>query len=79
MSEQPEVDFKGDMMALVDMLDQQDAIRDAISETKKEIKATHDIDVKTINQIATILKNRDLDEKDEAWSNIKKLVQECQE
>ena len=72
-------DFKGDMMALVEMLDQQDAIRDAISETKKEIKATYDIDVKTINQIATILKNRDLDEKDMAWNNIKKLVQECQD
>ena len=74
-----DAEFSADMLALLDMSYQVDAARDAVAETKKELKAKYGIEVKIINAIITILKNKDLEEKDSTWESIKQLVKTCQE
>ena len=74
-----ENEFSADMLALLDMTFQVDAAREAVAETKKEMKTKYGIEVKIINAIITILKNKDLEEKDTTWESIKKLVKTCQD
>ena len=70
-------ELKQDMQELVDLMTQKDAFNDAILEKRKEIKATHELPIPTINRIATILRKDSLEEEDTKWAELKNLIIEC--
>ena len=70
-------EFKNDINGIVDLMIQQDSIREQISELKKEIKGKYDLPVATVSKIATIIRKQSLDEEEEKWSEIKNLVEIC--
>lgn len=68
-------DLKKEINKIVDLMIQIDAMRETISELKKEIKKDHEIPVATINKVATILRKQNLVEEDEKWQEIKEYVE----
>lgn len=72
-----EKEFKDDINSIVDLMIQQDSIREQISEIKKELKTKYELPVSTISKIATIIRKQSLSEEDEKWSEIRNLVEIC--
>jgi hypothetical protein len=70
-------EFKDDINGIVDLMIQQDAIREQISELKKELKGKYDIPVATLTKISTIIRKQSLNEEEEKWEEIKNLVEIC--
>jgi hypothetical protein len=68
-------DLKKEINKIVDLMIQIDAMRETISELKKEIKKDYEIPVATINKVATILRKQNLVEEDEKWQEIKEYVE----
>lgn len=70
-------EFKNDINGIVDLMIQQDAIREQISELKKELKSKYDIPVATLTKISTIIRKQSLNEEEEKWEEIRNLVEIC--
>jgi hypothetical protein len=77
MEEQTRLEVKREINRIVDMMIQVDALRNGISELKKDIKQEYGIPVATITKIATLLRKQNLNEEDEKWQEIKEYVELC--
>jgi hypothetical protein len=77
MEEQTRLEVKREINRIVDMMIQMDALRNGISELKKDIKQEYGIPVATITKIATLLRKQNLNEEDEKWQEIKEYVELC--
>ena len=70
-------EIKKEINRVVDLMVQGDAIKDAIAELKKDIKAQYGIPIPTITKVATIIRKQNLDEEDQKWEEIKEFVDMC--
>lgn len=70
-------EFKDDINAIVDLMIQQDSIREGISELKKSMKGKYDIPVATITKICTIIRKQTLEQEQEKWDEVRELVEIC--
>jgi hypothetical protein len=70
-------EIRKEINRIVDLMIQADAIREAISELKKDIKTQYEIPVATITKVATIIRKQSLDDEEEKWNTIKEYVDIC--
>lgn len=70
-------EFKDDINSIVDLMIQQDSIRETISELKKSMKGKYDIPVATITKISTIIRKQTLEQEQEKWEEVRELVEIC--
>lgn len=70
-------EIKREINRIVDMMIQIDALREGISELKKDIKTQYEIPVATITKIATLIRKQNLEEEDQKWQEIKEYVELC--
>ena len=55
-------EIRGEISRIVDLMIQGEAIREAITELKKDIKEQYDIPVTTITKVANLVRKQNLDE-----------------
>jgi hypothetical protein len=77
MDDNIKLEVKREINRIVDMMVQMDALRNGISELKKDIKTEYGIPVATITKIATLIRKQNLDEEDQKWQEIKEYVELC--
>jgi hypothetical protein len=70
-------ELRKEINRIVDMMVQMDALRDGISELKRDIKTQYDIPVATITKVATIIRKQNLAEEEDKWSTIREYVDIC--
>lgn len=56
-------EIRGEISRIVDLMIQGEAIREAITELKKDIKEQYDIPVTTITKVANLVRKQNLDNK----------------
>lgn len=71
-------EFKKSIQEIVDLLIQEDSIKEAIKDIKKYIKDEFEIPATTVNAITKLIRNGTLQQEDDKWQEIKALVVECQ-
>lgn len=70
-------EIRTEISRIVDLMIQAEAIRESISELKKDIKNEYGIPVATITKVATIVRKQNLEEEEEKWEEIKEFVDAC--
>jgi hypothetical protein len=70
-------ELRKEINRIVDMMVQMDALRDGISELKRDIKTQYEIPVATITKVATIIRKQNLAEEEDKWSTIREFVDIC--
>ena len=66
-----------EIIRIVDLMIQVEAMREQIASLKKDIKDEYGIPVATITKVATIVRKQNLSEEDEKWEEIKDWVETC--
>lgn len=77
MDEAIKKELKAEINRVVDLMVQADAIKDSISELKKDIKAEYGIPIPTITKVATIIRKANLEEEAAKWEEITEFVKLC--
>jgi hypothetical protein len=70
-------EIRGEISRIVDLMIQGEAIREAITELKKDIKEQYDIPVTTITKVANLVRKQNLDEEEAKWEEIKEFASFC--
>jgi|TARA_B110000495_G_C22405912_1_gene258724 hypothetical protein len=70
-------EIRGEISRIVDLMIQAEAIREAITELKKDIKEQYDIPVTTITKVANLVRKQNLEEEEAKWEEIKEFALFC--